>query len=1255
MSNHSYKSYKKNIMQFILFILINFALSQNADKNLDNSHILYPSVLSLQNQGFVVVQIDGIHFYDSNKEEEESKNIKFDIPIKSEKENEKISIVQFPEKEGGYILIFVCEKIYIIQENGNLIKEVKLSELDLVENIKLIPYKKEGNYLLYIITFKNSENFLCFNYYKYDFINKENILIKKKVLNPLKHSGSLIASKNNILGEKCLFMKNTIKNEDIFTCFFGLGFPAEIQARIFSEKNDNFEEINNFKYLIGQYEIENFNLITAIPNDEKNEVIIYFSKNSILSNIEFNFIKGFYSSSKVKPHVNLTDESWDYEAKQLDETKESIFSSRLYLAYCKSYLIFFNSKFSLTYNGFISHDNKCANLLPYFNFFEENKYSMVVENLNNNILVQKKRKLAPTSTIVPEKCDSASGGYSEESLIYNLCLRCNNNKDYYKVFDEDESIYGNGKHFIQCFNETTKKNFYLNKSEDASDKTKWVYKPCYETCETCEDGGNAYDHNCSTCALRYKFFNDNGKKLCEAECSYAYYYTIPLGYYECTETNSCPEGSTYLVPKLRKCVPKCEDEQGYEWTYAGKCYSSCSEANAEPVDTSASPSNKNCRDKTGVNAPRCAVTYESFDSDKFITPEGIKSNAQTYAKDFASTSTHINSYNNSNAMLVIYRDYTCITELNIKVPGIDLNDECEEKIYANLSAKYTGFDKKIDLIVALVGGATTSSGIKSTYSYFYKDGTYINVSEICVDATVEVKNQIDLEEVDDEAEKIAAQGINIFDLDSPFYNDVCFMYDSPNGKDATPNDRLNAYYPNISLCETGCTPSKVDLDSFEAICKCEFNDIMSSTGGVGEKILEDSFGEIFEMIDASNIVIFKCISDVFVAKHFFKNVGSYIVLGIMVAQIACVLFYYLRGYNPMLRYLFYLSEYQCSVIDMKNNKKGDKEPKTKDNILSTKLQKVKEPPKKDEQPGQKTPAIDKLIDEDEKISQKLDINDNDQNIINSNYNLSKKKEEKNEKDNLKKGNKNEKKPMYADKLKEEYDIEMDEYLKTDFDDMEFEDALKFDTRGFCEYFYDRFKEQQIIMDTFFNSESLKPMTIKIIILLLNIILYFVINGLFYSEEYVSDLFNSDEKETFFSFFPRSISRFFYTTIVGVAIGIIVDFVAFDEKKVKRLFLRERKNTLQIRYEISQMTKDIKRNYMTLIIICFVIDLISLYYVNCFNNVYPNLTGEWVKSSICIIIIFQILTVLLALLEALIRLIAFKLKSERIYKIKDLLD
>ena len=1224
---------------------------------MDKSQIFYPSVLSLLNKGIVVVQTDGIHFYDSNKVEEESKQIKFERPITTDKENEKISMSQFPEKEGGFILILVKEKLYLIQSSGYILKEENLPEMTSLENIKIIPYKEEENNLLYIISYKTNSKQFGFNYYKFDLINKKNLLLKIKILDNLKNPLKINNSNADIFGSSCLFMKN-LENENVFSCFLGVGFPAEIQARMFSIKNDEFEEKNSYKYLIGHYEIENFNLISAIPNEQKDSAIIYFYKNKILTKIDFDFVKGLSSPSAVTIDVNLPDEYWKLESEIMKESKESIFSSRLYWTNCKSYLIFLNSNFSLVNKGFISHDNKCANLLSYSNFFKENQYSLNVDSLNNNkILVRQKRSLAGSAVTVPEKCkQDSTDGYSDESISFNLCLLCDNDKGYYRVYDPNKTIYDNGKGFVQCFNESTKKNFYLDKSESGSDKTKWVYKPCYETCETCNTTGDAYDHKCETCALRYKFFTDSesGKKLCEAECSYAYYYTIPLEYYECTETNSCPDEAPYLVPAIKKCVPNCLNEEGYTFRYAGNCYASCEAAKAED-DNSIGAEVNTCRDKTGVDAPRCVATYSSINSDDFITSEGIRTKAQTYAKEFANTLTHIDYYNNSDAILIIYKDPTCITELGLKVPKIDLDDSCEEKIKNDLKSKHADFDESTDLIIALVGGESTSKNIKSSFSYFYKDGTYVNISQICSDATVQVTKQVDLEQVDDEAELIAAQGVDIFDADSPFYTDICFMYDSPNGKDATPNDRLNTYFPNISLCETGCTPDGVNLTTFEVNCKCEFSDIMSSTG-VGEKLLEDSFGEVFEMIDNSNIVIFKCGKDVFVAKHFFKNVGSYIVLGIMVAEIACIVVYYLVSYNPMLRYLYYLSEYQCSAIEMKNNNKGDKDKdknKNKDNILTAKLQKAKAPPKKDENPGMKTPAADKLIDEDPKKPKKLDINE--PNVINSENKLLQKKEEKNEKDNLKKGNKNEKKPMYSDKLKEDYDIEMDEYLKTDVDDMEFEDALKYDKRGFCEYFCENFKNEQIIMDTFFNQESLKPMTIKIIIFFLNVILYFVINGLFYSEEYVSDLFNSDEEEHFFSFFPRSITRFIYTTIVGEIIGVIVDFVAFDENKVKRLFKREKKNTLQIRYEISVMTKDIKRNYLILMIICGVIDLISLYYVNCFNNVYPNLTGEWIKSSICIIIIIQVLSILRILAETAIRAIAFKCKSERIYKIKDLLD
>ena len=1237
-----------NILFFFYIYLLKLVSSKNSYSPKIKNEKIYPSVLSLKNGGLGLVQTDGIHFFNSNKEEIFSKKINFDVPILSQTENEKISMSQITEEEQGYILIIVRNIIYFFQEDYVLIEKIKLDEITDAENIRIIPYKVKNELLFYIISYydKNKKNLFGFNFYQFNLADKTNLLIKTKNIYSIKNNNGFKLIE--IFGESCLFMMNTLSNEDILSCFFVFGYPHEIKAKTFALKDKLIEEENNYKFFLGNNEIKNLNIISAIPNQEKNESIIYYSINNNLYSIKFNFLKGFHDSNILSsPNIKLTEDFWQKESMKTHESKESIFSSRLYLAYCKSYLIFFNSNFTKFNTEFISHDNKCASLLYYSKFFLENNFSLTIEQTpNNKILITKRRKLSTTNNVVtvPEKClQTPNTGYTEESITFDLCLKCDNSKGYYQVLDPKNVLYNHEKDFVQCYNEDTKKNFYLDTTG-----TVYIYKPCYETCASCDEYGNVYDHKCKECDLKYKFSED--EKICEAQCSFADYYLKFFGYYQCTRTNSCPEEAPYLLdtPELKRCYEDCSKTDNHKWSYAGKCYRDCTEAQAD-VDED----KKTCKDPPLPQGQRCYVTYNSINSKDFMTSNGVSSYAQTYAKDFENTITHVSYYTNSEAIMVIYKDPSCITEQRLQVPKIDYT-ECKEKIIRNLTIEKNGFNENEDLIIALVGGIYSSSGIETTYSFFYKNGEYINAKEICDGIDIEVTNKIDLSKVDDEEENLMAQGINIFDLNDPFYNDICFMYDSPNGRDATPNDRVQTYFPNVSLCdkESGCVPKAVNLTSGEIICKCEFNDIMSKTK-VGEKILEESFGEIYEMIESSNIIIFKCAKDVFVIKHLIKNTGTYISLGILLGQALCVLLYYFLSYNSMLRYLYYLCEYQCSVIDDKIlNKENKRKSKMQDNniIINSKLIEPNAPPRKDEKHGTKTPSVQKLIiNEDRKSLKKIDITNSK---INLNNVITKSKREK---DFLKNEKKTEKKMQYTEKLKDEYDLDIEEYLKTDFDDMEFEDALKNDNRTFCEYYCDRFKETQIIMDTFFNPETLKPMTIKIIIFLLNIIIYFFLSGLFFSEDYVSELFNSDKEEKFFTFFPRSIPRFIYTIIASAIIGIIVDFIAVDEKKVKRLFLREKKNTLQIRYEISVITKDIKRNYLILMIICLAIDLLVFYYANCFNNVYPNLQKEWIKSSVFIMIFMQLLSMLTGLIVALIRLIAFKCKSERIYKIKDFFD
>ena len=155
-----------------------------------------------------------------------------------------------------------------------------------------------------------------------------------------------------------------------------------------------------------------------------------------------------------------------------------------------------------------------------------------------------------------------------------------------------------------------------------------------------------------------------------------------------------------------------------------------------------------------------------------------------------------------------------------------------------------------------------------------------------------------------------------------------------------------------------------------------------------------------------------------------------------------------------------------------------------------------------------------------------------------------------------------------------------EYLSTSLDDMEFDDAIIKDKRTFCELFAENWKEAQIIANTFIVEDPFKPRKIKIIIFILNLMLYFVINGLFFSEEVISELYNIDEeKENFFSFIPRSIDRFIKTTLISIVIGIITDFFFIDEKKIKGIFRREKDDKKSLKENIVKFSKEIKIRYI----------------------------------------------------------------------------
>lgn len=221
--------------------------------------------------------------------------------------------------------------------------------------------------------------------------------------------------------------------------------------------------------------------------------------------------------------------------------------------------------------------------------------------------------------------------------------------------------------------------------------------------------------------------------------------------------------------------------------------------------------------------------------------------------------------------------------------------------------------------------------------------------------------------------------------------------------------------------------------------------------------------------------------------------------------------------------------------------------------------------------------------------------------------------------------------------------------------MDFDDVIKKDKRKFFEYYCESIKQKQLIINTFIVKEPLKPITIKMMLFIMNILLYFVINGLFYNEEYISEVYHLEEEEKFFSFFKRSVNRIVYTTIVTVIVNFIIEFFYIEEKKLKGIFNREKEDLISLQCEVALLIKNIHNSYISYIILSFILFFMFLYYILCFNYVYPYIQGEWIKSSIIIVIIIQLLSFLYSIVETILRVISFQLKNEKIYKLSKILN
>ena len=73
--------------------------------------------------------------------------------------------------------------------------------------------------------------------------------------------------------------------------------------------------------------------------------------------------------------------------------------------------------------------------------------------------------------------------------------------------------------------------------------------------------------------------------------------------------------------------------------------------------------------------------------------------------------------------------------------------------------------------------------------------------------------------------------------------------------------------------------------------------------------------------------------------------------------------------------------------------------------------------------------------------------------------------------------------------------------------------------------------------------------------------YFVINGFFYNEEYLSSKLAREESRSFYEYLSDSIKRILYTSIIGGSIAVIIGLLIEIKKKIEKVTKKNKNNKI----------------------------------------------------------------------------------------------
>ena len=200
----------------------------------------------------------------------------------------------------------------------------------------------------------------------------------------------------------------------------------------------------------------------------------------------------------------------------------------------------------------------------------------------------------------------------------------------------------------------------------------------------------------------------------------------------------------------------------------------------------------------------------------------------------------------------------------------------------------------------------------------------LEIKDIC--QSIEVETPIHFFYNLTEYNQLLNQGIDPFNINSPFYSDLCRNHQIRK-RDILLYDRLYNFYPNISVCSVNCDYQSFDLKNTLIKCSCPFNQIINlNIYGSYIDFPQNTYVNITNIkrnknyLKNFNFKILKCFK--VIKDNIINNIGFWIMSILLMTQFISTLTYFLYSIhrlNHIIKIPFINSNIEKRQLFKKNN------------------------------------------------------------------------------------------------------------------------------------------------------------------------------------------------------------------------------------------------------------------------------------------------------------------------------------------------